>query len=542
MQAKPRIVRLFAVALILSLALGACGGGTTGSTWFNLPSLPVTLQADGAVNVFGMAVSRVDPAMVQQLQSANIQKLEVRIGYNGIHVYANGNDLPYIAWDAASVDTLQQVLHNMPNIPNHDTIANALPWLRQIGTGLAINIGAKAPSTMSWHGETAAQAGQAPAEPTIGPFQLGSVSFDKEGNLKFGNVSGSALGLNGPLLDPNTLNMLASIGMDKLQIKTEPNGIKLSMNDKPLPSIAYDEQSLMQVEPLVAAFAPGLAPTLDNLLPKLPNTALDVAVSFTGEAAGATELGTVPVVINDDGTLTVFGLPLSSTPMLPADLLQKLQQAGVQQMTLEVGQDGLFIAADGQTLPTITWTPESMQTLAGIVAPLAGVQPDMISNGLALIEETGAIKAVIALPGSGGTATPAEINKTLSAPTATDVAPPVIHLNAVYSNGAIQSLGGLTDLPMLPIALPPNVAQILDSLNAKEVKLKTDGGKLNVMLDGNTALTLNYDDPSLQSALNLAGPFLGGTPLDNPAMQQLLENEILPIVPSADLDVKVAVQ
>ncbi len=98
MQANPKIVKILAVALIASLVLGACGGGTTGSTWFNLPSIPVKIGVDGSARVFGFNIGPIlQPAILQQLQTANIQKLEIRLGYNGIHVYANGQDLPYIA-------------------------------------------------------------------------------------------------------------------------------------------------------------------------------------------------------------------------------------------------------------------------------------------------------------------------------------------------------------------------------------------------------------------------------------------------------------
>ena len=182
-----------------------------------------------------------------------------------------------------------------------------------------------------------------------------------------------------------------------------------------------------------------------------------------------------------------------------------------------------------------------MQTLAGIIAPLTGLQPEMISNGLALIEKTGAIKAAIALPGTEAT-TGTEINKTLAMPDVSGQPTPVLHLNAAYSGGTIQSLGGLTDLPMLPLTLPPNIAQILDGLNASELQIDTNPGQLNLLLDGATALTLNYDDASLQSVLKLAGPFLGGTPLENPAVAGFIQQQILPLVPAADLDIKVALQ
>ncbi len=541
MQAKPKILKIFVVALILSLILTACGGGTTGSTWFNLPSVPVKLQADGSMSVFGLAVTPPNAALLQQLQSANISKLEVRIGYNGIHVYANGNDLPYIKWDAASVDTLQEVIRNAPNIPNGNLIANVLPVLRQIGLGATITpADADTSSFARWNGETNVQSET--AESTIGPIQLGGIAFDENGNLSIGSLAASSLGVNGPLLDANTLGMLRSYGIDNLQIHTQPNGVDLMMNGKPLPSIAYDSSSLANVMPLVQGFAPAMAPTLEGTLPMLQSAALDVAVSFTGEPVGELQLSDLPVALNADGTLSVFGVAAGSTPMIPADTLAKLEATGLQQLNIEVGQDGLFLAADGQTLPTITWTPESMQTLAGIIAPLAGIDPAMISNGMALIEETGAIKASVAMPG----VTPAttEINKTLATPESSDTQSAVIHADAVYSDGAIQSIGGLPEgaIPGMPLALPANVTGILAGLNAKQIELATDPGKLNLLLDGNTALTLNYDDASLAETLKLAGPFLSGTPLENPAVATLVQEQILPQVPSADLDIKVALQ
>lgn len=540
MQAKPKIIRVLVVALITSLILTACfGGGTTGSTWFNLPSIPVKVQPDGSMTLFGLPVLAANPTLLQQLQAANIQKLEVRIGYNGVHVYANGQDLPYIEWDAESVDTLQTLLRTTPNIPNGDTIATALPILRQIGLGATVTVaGADTTAFGRWSGETTAEAGD--VEPSIGPFQLGGIAFDEAGNLNIGGLSASALGMNGPLLDANTLGMLQSYGIENLQIETAPDGINLSMNGNPLPGIAYDTNSLNNVMPLVQGFAPDLAPMLSDVLPLLPGADLDVAVSFTGEPIGELALADVPVSLNADGTLSVFGMPAGSDPMVPADLLAQLQATGMQQLNVEISNEGVFLAADGQTLPTITWTPESMQTLSGIIAPLAGIEPDMIASGLALIEETGAIKAAVALPG----AEPAigEINRTMSTPSAEGVQSPVIHANATYSDGAIQSIGGLPEgaIPGMPLALPPNIAGILSSLDADEVELASGPGALNLLLDGETALTINYDDASLAKTLEIATPFLAGTPLENPAVATLVQEQILPLVPVADLDITVS--
>ena len=179
MQARPKIVKILVVALIVSLVLAACGGGTTGKTWFNLPSAKVQVQPDGAMSVFGFTVGYFpQPALIQQLQAANIQRLEVRIGYNGIHVYANGEDLPYVAWEEASIQTLQAILPSL-NLPSGDLIVSALPWLRTIGLGVILDLplaaGATPLTIPRWSGETAIAPPAAGGETTLGPITLGSL-------------------------------------------------------------------------------------------------------------------------------------------------------------------------------------------------------------------------------------------------------------------------------------------------------------------------------------------------------------------------------
>jgi len=532
MQARLRLTKILAVALIASLVLSACGGGTSGSTWFNLPSIPLNVQPDGSVStVLGLNLGAI-PA-VQQLQGTGFDRLEVRIGYSGIMIYANGTPLPMVTWSADAVETLQGVLRNAPQVPNGAMIANLLPWLRTIGLGVAINLTPAASGVARWSGETPLAA-DPPTATTIGPINVGSVAFDETGNLNIGSVPGSDLGL-GPLLDANTLGMLQSFGITKVQVTTQPGSINLSLNDQPLPGLAYNAAALEAAKPLINTFAPAAAPMVDQVVPILPSLALDAVVSFDGQPAGTTSIGNLPVVLNTDGTVSAFGIPVGSTPVVPADVMQKLTAAGVTSLNVDVNQGGLFLAANGQTLPTITWTPESLNTLTTVIAPLAGIDPAMISSGMALLNETGGIKASI---GVGAEAAAADVNTALAATAAPGA--PILHLNANVEGGSIQSIegvGNLADLGVGPIALPPNVMQILTQLGASQVALNTDLGKADILLDGNTALTINWDEPSLRAALSLAAPFLADTPLADPNVAKLVDEQIVPLLPSADVDV-----
>jgi hypothetical protein len=98
-------------------------------------------------------------------------------------------------------------------------------------------------------------------------------------------------------------------------------------------------------------------------------------------------------------------------------------------------------------------------------------------------------------------------------------------------------VGDLAALGLPAMNLPANIVTMLTQLGAKEVKIDTNAGNLNLLLDGKNALTMNYDVKSLQAALDLAAPFLKGTLLEDPAIAALLKDTILPLLPSSDVDI-----
>jgi hypothetical protein len=55
-------------------------------------------------------------------------------------------------------------------------------------------------------------------------------------------------------------------------------------------------------------------------------------------------------------------------------------------------------------------------------------------------------------------------------------------------------------------------------------------------------MSIDYDAASLATALDLAKPYLAGTPLEDPAVMQLIQEQILPIAPAADVNVQITVE
>ena len=152
MQAARNVLKLLLLVLVASVALVACSGaggsGERSAGWFNLPSIPLDVAADGSTSVLGFPVNGVlQSSLVQQLQGANVQRAEVRVGADGVYIFTNGEDLPYLDWDEQSVDTVQRVLDTQPvqqmlaqQGVDDDQIEAALPWLRRIGLGAALNV------------------------------------------------------------------------------------------------------------------------------------------------------------------------------------------------------------------------------------------------------------------------------------------------------------------------------------------------------------------------------------------------------------------
>lgn len=558
MQARPKIVKILAVALIVSLFLGACGGGTTGSTWFNVPSIVLRLQPNGTARVFGFNVGYVvDPALIQTLQSAQVQRADVRIGYHGILIYFNGEPLPYVAWDQTSMETLQALARAQRMVSVPPAAIDNLPWLRRIGLGVTLDVprpsGVAALNIPRWTGETTVT--RETPQSTIGPITIGSLVFDENGEAIIEGIPAStleqALGMSLPLsLDANTLATLQQLNVESVRVNTTPNGINFFWNERPLPGLAYDSRSLANttryVEPLLGD--PELTGTLDQVLPVLQGLDLNVVVSFTGEAIAETELPAITATVNDDGTLNVFGFPLGGDPILDPTLLAGLQRANVQSLAVSLQPEGIFIAANNQTLPTVTWTDQSLDTLASLVAPMAGLPADLITNLVGIVRNTG-LDLQVELPlAEGVEREPVEaVSTELAPPDLTGVPASIIHLNLGLSGNQITSVGTLdaADLESLGVelpTLPPDLAETLRSMGVRELILNTDPGELNVLLDGATAVTVNYDYDSLVTALDLAATFMEDSILTDPVMGPFLREQIVPLAPGADLNVVVRVQ
>lgn len=537
---RPFRVKTLLILCVASLLLGACGGGSTGSTWFNLPSVTLRVGDDGdSIRTFGLNVGSLSAFgikdIMDSLAASGTDTLEVRIGYNGIHVYANGQDLPYIHWDEDSAAALADVL-NAVALQSGTAGADAhdlVNLLRFIGVGVRIQL-TDSPAER-WRGETSFTPENAPEE-IVGPLDLSGVAFDGAGNMTLDGVDLGMLGLP-PLLDAATLQMLSSLGAETLSVQVTPNTLDLALNGNALPSLAYDTESLaagLELARALLADDPDTLGLVETLLPSLPAMDLTVQVSFTGEAVGGTTLGALHVDVSEAGELSVLGLPLGAD-LLPAATLAPLTDAGVHRLDLQINGSEIALAQNGQVMPTITLHENGR----GLIAQIAG-DPN-VPNILALLDSLTAsapLELVLTLPGDTSDPAAASPLADLSFAPAElgELNRPVLRLPVTVDGGQLTSIGGLdpsalgmSDPIMLPLG--PLADAGIDSLT-----VKTTTNRMDIMTDGQDALSLAYDEMALQGLLGLVSAMTGGPLGGNAAMETFIMDVLLEMVVVADAE------
>lgn len=550
MQAKRKLLPILLVLLVAALIVAACsGGGAAGQekTWFNLPAVPLDVNPDGTLSLYGIGLpvgAVLTPELVQQLQAANVQQLQVRAGANGVFIYVNGQALPYLAWDSQSATNLNNVLKAAGMTVD-------VNQLRTVGLGANLKIppaqGQAALNIPRWSGETVIPAAQPAAADTL---SLG-VTVNDQGQISalglpadvLAAMTGGAL----PVIDANTLAMINALGWNTLSVKTTPGGITLVANgDQPLPYIAFDAESLQRgidiASPLLAPSNPSLVPLLQQVATMLPNQNLDLTIGFNGTDV-ATKLSDLPVGIAEDGSITFSGMAIPGAT-IPAATLTQLTDAGIGSLGVAATDDSILLAVNGQSLPKISFSPAGLDTVANLASSLAGVQPAMITGGLQALSNAG-LSTSITLP--GGTAAPAPTEPTFTAPDLGDVPTPTIKVAATVQDGQITSVGGLTadQLAALGVALPAlpaNINDMLTGFGAQQVDIVTSPNKLSILLDGQDTINLEYDQASLLAMWNLLKPQLAGSPLADPALQSLIEEQFLPLLPGSNINLAVTLE
>lgn len=307
-----RFFRVLILTMLASLLLSACGPATVPTTdettesgqrfLISLPRLVVDVNEEGQASVNGMSIEAVNslipgaplpdmsvnPFYVDWMTNTNIQHLEFVSTDDGVFIFANGEPLPFLAWDGASLTNLGTVA-GIANLPYGKLIGQLVPIVQRTGLDIvlrfpkqegAAEIAIRDPSI-------APEAMQPVAEEAAPSFITRiDVNYDANGVPTIAGISSRDLAAAGVFLPiemtPETLAQLKSNDVSELRFVSGPNGVFITVNGEALPQINWNSALLTNSADLYAQINPD-SPYIalaKLLLPELSNLDVDLRVTL----------------------------------------------------------------------------------------------------------------------------------------------------------------------------------------------------------------------------------------------------------------------
>lgn len=262
----PALLVLFAL-----LAVGCAprtGAGENGAAEgselvVDLPALVIDIDQEGTASMGGVPVDQLGAALgaslaglslpaeqVQSLVDAGISQVEIGTAATGLNLLVNGQPIPSLSWDEASITTLTDLLANWPD-GALGPVGSLLPLLTDLGAGVTLRFPAGDGDAAAVD-SAAVAAAQAEFLSTAGsPARINlPISYNADGSFNIGSISGDAftlatgLPLESLALPPERLALYQSMGIETFTVETDGEGIHLALNGQPLPMVSWGDGRL----------------------------------------------------------------------------------------------------------------------------------------------------------------------------------------------------------------------------------------------------------------------------------------------------------
>jgi hypothetical protein len=255
------------------------------------------------------------PAQIAAVQAAGIDSAFVNLAPAGIDLYADGQPMLSLDWDAASIESLGAVL-GIAGIDNADSLAKVLPLLSNMSLGIAMtfpgageNLELVAPAVDRAALVQKAQEASVAVLGELGvpPFATGLLGALGPLTIRYeatgvGTLEGLGMianflppdALAGLNLNADQMAQVAELGIQSVNVQTKPEGLAVTLNGNPLPLIRWDDGQMANLVALgldggvlsamtgVDAGALDALRQLGKFAPLLQTTPLNISVVFPG--------------------------------------------------------------------------------------------------------------------------------------------------------------------------------------------------------------------------------------------------------------------
>jgi len=213
-------------------------------------------------------------------------------------------------------------------------------------------------------------------------------------------------------LPQNYVDWFTAANVQHMEVVHTNDGLHVFVNGTPMPYLAWDSESLGTAADLAADFDqlnPYMAKVLKLLIPFIQRTGLDVGMTFPlqpgadeiamrdpdvalrsapGEPGDSLAMVRVHVNYDDEGVPSVLsissrdiedalGYSLRQAQLEP-EFIDKMQNAGIQHITMRTTPDGLVLWSNDSALPYLAWSEDKLQSTAMLIDDMVALydQPE----------------------------------------------------------------------------------------------------------------------------------------------------------------------
>jgi hypothetical protein len=201
-------------------------------------------------------------------------------------------------------------------------------------------------------------------------------------------------------LPPQTIALFTSSNVQTVELAFVGHGVVVYVDSQPMPFISWDDASLERALDLAAAFGLQNADIYKQMVPMLTRFGADLVLRFPlqpgaaeipltkpGEAAKLTITPTTEppsvivafeIVYDETGNPGILGITAADLaaiglPMpvgLPQSTILSLQAANIQSLEFKSGPPGLFVYANNEVLPNLSWDSALLTNVADLIVQL----------------------------------------------------------------------------------------------------------------------------------------------------------------------------